>query len=84
MSFNKFISFWIWIFLDFFTKEIIFSGNNLIINLIIFKNDWRYVDLSANNLMFILEDFGIFDPQDHLTLFLEGKIVSRQVIHSLL
>ena len=72
MSFNKFISFWIWIFLDFFTKEIIF------------KNDWRYVDLSANNLMFILEDFGIFDPQDHLTLFLEGKIVSRHVIHSLL
>ena len=84
MSFNKFISFWIWIFLDFFTKEIIFSGNNLIINLIIFKNDWRYVDLSANNLMFILEDFGIFDPQDHLILFLEGKIVSRHVIHSLL
>ena len=84
MSFDKFINFWIWIFLDFFTKQIIFSGNNLIINLIIFKNDWRYVDLSANNLMFILEDFGIFDPQDHLTLFLEGKIVSRHVIHSLL
>ena len=84
MSFDKFINFWIWIFLDFFTKQIIFSGNNLIINLIIFKNDWRYVDLSANNLMFVLEDFGIFDPQDHLNLFLEGKIVSRHVIHSAL